>query len=225
GMSKAGIHRILTTLCARGFVVRAEGGIYSLGYKAWETGWAVPGVQLIPRAAPVMQRLADTIGDGALLGALDTNFDVVYLHAIDSRQAVRVYVEVGSRLPAHVTATGLACLAHLAPGLVEQALPSKLKAWTPETITSRSALLRELDRIRATGYARTLGTFRPDVGGVAAPIFSADGSVVAALCVSSPRYRIDAAWNRKVPKAVVQAAREISGLGYTTIRRPALEAA
>ena len=87
GMSKAGTHRILATLCARGFVARAEGGLYSLGYKAWETGWAVPGVQLVPRAAPVMQRVADAIGDGATLGALDTGFDVVYLHVIDSRQA------------------------------------------------------------------------------------------------------------------------------------------
>lgn len=216
GMSKAGTHRILTTLCARGFVVRAEGGIYSLGYKAWETGWAVPGVQLIPRAAPIMQRVADAIGDGAILGALDTGFDVVYLHVIDSRQAVRVYVEVGSRLPAHVTATGLACLANLPPDRVREILPPKLKAWTPETITRRDALLRELERIRGQGYARTLGTFRSDVGGIAAPIFAADGSVIAALCVSSPRYRIDAAWNRKVPKVVMEAAKEISGFPYST---------
>ncbi len=216
GMSKAGTHRILATLCARGFVARAEGGLYSLGYKAWETGWAVPGVQLVPRAAPVMQRVADAIGDGATLGALDTGFDVVYLHVIDSRQAVRVYVEIGSRLPAHVTATGLACLANLPPERVLAMLPPKLKAWTPETITSRAALMRELERIRARGFARTLGTFRPDVGGIAAPIFAADGNVIAALCVSSPRYRIDAAWNRKVPKAVMAAAREISGLPYST---------
>jgi len=61
-------------------------------------------------------------------------------------------------------------------------------------------LLRELARIRARGYAQTLGTFRSDVGGVAAPIFSADGKVIAALCVSSPRYRIDAAWKKRMSK-------------------------
>ena len=217
GMSKPGTHRILATLCSRGFVVRFEGGIYSLGYKLWESGWAVPGVRLVPRAVPVMQRLAETIGDGAILGALDNGFDVVYLHVIESRQAVRVYVEVGSRLPAHVTATGLACLAHLPRERVLQILPPKLKAWTPETITSRNTLMRELERIRARGYARTLGTFRIDVGGIAAPIFSANGSVVAALCVSSPRYRIDAAWNRTVPKVVMAAATEISGLPFAAV--------
>jgi IclR family KDG regulon transcriptional repressor len=225
GMSKAGTHRILATLCARGYVVRFDGGIYSLGYKVWETGWAVPGVQLVPRAAPIMQRVADAIGDGAILGALDTGFDVVYLHVIESRQAVRVYVEVGTRLPAHITATGLACLANLPASRVLEILPPKLKAWTPETITSRDALMRELERIRSRGYARTLGTFRTDVGGIAAPIFSADGSVIAALCVSSPRYRIDAAWNRKVPKAVMAAAKEISGLPYAASRPATLAAA
>lgn len=210
GMSKGGTYRILATLCARGYATRGEGGTYGLGYRLWETGWAVPGAQLVPRATPIMQRVADTIGDGAILGALDTNGDVVYLHVIESRQAVRVYVEVGSRLPAHVSATGLACLAHLPPERLRQVLPPKLKAWTSETITNRDALMRELERVRARGYARTLGTFRSDVGGVAAPIFAADGNVIAALCVSSPRYRIDAAWNRKVPKVVMQAAREIS---------------
>ncbi len=209
-MSKAGIHRILATLCARGFVVRGEGGTYRLGYKAWEIGWGVPGVELVPRAVPVMQRMADAVGDGAILGAIDNGFEVVYLHVIESRQTVRVYIDIGSRLPAHVTATGLACLAWLPPESLQAVLPQKLPAWGPETITDREELLRELARIRQRGYAQTLGTFRPDVGGVAAPIFRADGHVVAALCVSSPRYRIDAAWNKRVPTAVMAAAKEIS---------------
>ena len=210
GMSKAGTHRILTTLAARGFVVRAEGGIYSLGYKAWEIGWAVPGVQMVPRAVPVMQMLADEIGDGAILGALDSGFEVVYLHVIESRQPVRVYIDVGSRLPANVSSTGLALLAWLPPERLDAILPKKLPQWASETIIDRGALLRELEKIRARGYAQTLGTFNPDIGGVAAPIFAVDGSVIAALCVSSPRYRIDASWNKRVPRAVMAAARQVS---------------
>lgn len=210
GMSKAGTHRILATLCARGLVLHAEGGIYSLGFKAAEYGWGGPGVRLVPRAIPVMERLADAIGDGAILGALDRGFDIDYLHVIESRQTVRVYIDVGSRLPAHVTATGLACLAWLPPPRLEAILPPKLDAWTPETICDHRALLAELDKVRARGYARTLGTFRTDVGGVAAPILAANGDPIAALCVSSPRYRINAAWNKRVPAAVMAAAREIS---------------
>ena len=90
-------------------------------------------------------------------------------------------------------------------------LPATLSAWTPETITTRARLLKELVAIKRRGYAQTLGTFRQDVGGVAAPIFGADGNVVAALCVSSPRYRIDAAWNKRIPGAVMSAANEITG--------------
>jgi DNA-binding IclR family transcriptional regulator len=224
GMSKPGTHRILATLAARGYVIRGEGGVYRLGYRLWETGWAVPDVQLVPRAAPVMERLADEIGDGAILGAL-SGCDVVYLHVIESRQAVRVYVENGSRLPAHVTATGLACLAHLGADELESILPAKLAAYTPHTVTERPALLRELERIRERGYARTLGTFRPDVGGIAAPIVTPDGGGVAALCVSSPRYRIDAAWTRKVSRAVIAAAREIGASPARAARGRQLRAA
>ena len=146
GMSKGGTHRILTTLVARGFVVRAEGGVYSLGYKAWEIGWAVPGVQMVPRAVPVMQQLADEIGDGAILGTLDAGFEVVYLHVIESRQPVRVYIDVGSRLPANVTSTGLALLAWLPSERLDAILPKKLPQWASETITDRAALLRELEK-------------------------------------------------------------------------------
>src|SRR5689334_13878379 len=71
-MSKPGTYRILGTLAERGFVVREAGGVYSLGYRAFEIGWSVPGVAIVQRAAPVMQRLADRVGDGAILGALDT---------------------------------------------------------------------------------------------------------------------------------------------------------
>ena len=218
GLSKAGTHRILSTLTARGFVVRADGGIYSLGYRAWEIGWSVPGVEMIPRAVPVMQRMADVVGDGAILGALDSGFEVVYLHVIESHQAVRVYIDVGSRLPAHVTATGLACLAWLPEERLNAIVPPKLAAWTPQTITDRRALIKELAKIRARGYARTLGTFRVDIGGVAAPIFGTDGRPIAALCVSSPRYRIDATWNKRVPKAVMAAAKEISTGGQPARR-------
>jgi DNA-binding IclR family transcriptional regulator len=211
GMSKAGAHRILATLCAKGFVVHAQGGFYSLGYKAWEIGCNVSGVRLVASALPAMQRLADAVGDGAILGALDSGFDIVYLHVIESRQAVRVYIDVGSRLPAHVTATGLACLAWLPRERLDGILPPSLPAWTPETITDRDLLMHELARIRARGFAKTLGTFRSDVGGVAAPIRGADGAVIAALCVSSPRYRIDTQWNKVVPQAVMAAANAIGG--------------
>jgi DNA-binding IclR family transcriptional regulator len=217
-MSKPGTHRILNTLCLRGFVRRENGGVYRLGYKLCEIGWAVPDAQLASRAAPVMQWLADTEGDGAILGAIDRGFEVLYLSVIESRQTVRVYIDAGSRLPAHVTATGLACIAWLPPESLAMVIPETLPAWTEKTITEPDVLFRELERIRIRGFAQTLGTFRADVGGVAAPIFAADGSVIAALCVSSPLYRIDADWNKRIPQAVMTAARKISGAEQSTLR-------
>lgn len=215
GMSKPGTHRVLDTLCTRGFVVWAEGGFYSLGSKTWELGLAVPVMQFVPLAIPVMQRMADRMGDGAILGALDVGFEVVYLHVIESREPVRVYTDTGSRLPPHVTSTGLACLAWLPPERLREILPKVLLERTPETMTSRDELLRELGLIRERGYAATLGTYQTDIGGVAAPVFGPGGAVIAALCVSSPRYRIDAAWNKRMPKAVVTAANEITRLAQS----------
>jgi DNA-binding IclR family transcriptional regulator len=57
-----------------------------------------------------MDRLASASNDGVILGVL-SGFEVAYVHLVGSPQAVRVHAEVGQRIPAHCTSTGLALLA------------------------------------------------------------------------------------------------------------------
>lgn len=210
-MSKPGTHRVLATLRQRGYVEHEEGGIYRLGLKAWEVGCAVPALGLVQTATPVMERLTRTIEEGTILGALD-GFEVVYLHRVDGPGAIRVHAEIGARIAAHCTSTGLALLAHLPPERLEAILPEQLPAISEQTITSTETLKRELVRTRARGYGVNQGGWRADVGGVAAPIFGTDGVAFAALCVAAPRFRMNRAWFRRVPPAVVAAADQITAL-------------
>lgn len=208
-MSKPGIHRVLATLRRRGYVEHGEGGIYRLGLKAWEIGCAVPALGLVQIATPVMERLTRAVEEGAILGALD-GFEVVYLQRVDGPNPIRVHAEVGARISAHCTSTGLALLAHLPADQLDAILPTQLAAIGPHTITSHDALRRELTRTRARGYALNQGGWRVEVGGVAAPIFGVDGIAFAALCVAVPRFRMTRNWLRRVPPMVVQAAQQIT---------------
>lgn len=208
GMSKAGVFEQLSTLTRRGYVERSASNACSIGMKLWELGCKATGLALARVAAPHMAALSREINEGVILGALD-GVDVVYLHLVESPQAVRVHAEVGDRIPAHCTSTGLALLASLPAAEVERRLPAELAGLTGETLRMREKLLAELTRTRARGFAVNRGGWRSDVGGIAVTIRDRAGETQAALCVAVPRYRLTRKWVAGASRALMAAAEKI----------------
>lgn len=209
GSSKSGVHSLLAALVRAGYADHAPGGAYRLGLKAWEIGRSVPAARLLEVAEPLMGELVACVKEGAVLGVLD-GFDVVYVHRVESDQAVRIHAAVGDRIPAHCTSTGLALLAGLDDAQVDHLLPPALPAVTANTLVDRRSLLAELARIRRRGYAINRGGWRIDVGGIAAPIPIGLPrlSITAGLCIALPLYRMTRPWiARTAPILVKYAAR------------------
>jgi DNA-binding IclR family transcriptional regulator len=217
-MSKPGAHRLLATLVAHGYAEHYQGGLYRLGLRAWELGRAVPELGIVAIAAPVMQDLTRQSNESSILGVL-SGCDTVYLHRVDAGQAVRVHTDVGSRLPAHCTSTGMALLATLPEPELAAVLPVTLDAISPDTITTPDALRAELAQTRARGYAINLGGWRTDVAGVAAAILDSAGRAAGALCIAVPRYRVTQAklhaLGRQVRAAACSVATTLAGDGGT----------
>ena len=207
--SKSGTHGLLAALVRCGYANRGAGGIYSIGLKAWEIGRLVPTDRLVQVAAPVMDRLAAAVNDGVILGVL-SGFDVAYVHLVGSPQTVRVHAEVGQRIPAHCTSTGLALLASQGADYLDHVLPTQLPAVAPETITSPEQLRREIARVRARGYSVNLGGWSEEVGGIAVAIAAHPLYGPAGLCIAVPRYRMTARWIKKSVAALTAAADEIA---------------
>ncbi len=85
-------------------------------------------------------------------------------------------------------------------------------AWAGRTIPRRgtalgAALRGELD---ATGYVARAGAVEPEVTSIAAPVFGADGEIVAALSVLAPTYRATARRIASCGRAVAHHAGELS---------------
>src|ERR1017187_244112 len=139
GLSKAGVHRTLSTLTTRGYADRLSRGRYRLGIKAWPLGCAVPEIEIVKGAAPAMERLSQKTGDIVFLVAL-SGFSTVNLHSVTANQPVRVHVELGSSIPANCTAGGLAMLAALDEDELEHLLPKKLTTLTRTSIADRANL-------------------------------------------------------------------------------------
>lgn len=97
-------------------------------------------------------------------------------------------LRIGEMLPLHATAAGKALLS-FAPGLPRRSYRS-IDRFTRRTIGTASRLEGELARVRESGLAVDRGEYRPDTGGVAAPLRGPGGLGVAALELVGPLDRV-----------------------------------
>jgi IclR family pca regulon transcriptional regulator len=122
---------------------------------------------------------------------------------------------LAARLPAHSTSTGKVLLAYAGPQYVLDYLDEMLPRYTSQTITTREALLTELEQVRQQGYARSWGEHEAYVRALGAPIRDRTGTVVAAMSISGLATRIDEKTAEEMVQALKRACAGISaGLGY-----------
>jgi DNA-binding IclR family transcriptional regulator len=212
GVASSTAHRLLAMLQYRGFVRQ------DLRTKAYDPGPALTGVafavlrRLDPHklARPVLRDLSEKLGETTHLGVLE-GATVQFLDAIESSRAVRVASRVGRSLPAHCTSTGKALLAELSLDELESLYPHEaLSQVTPQSISRRSELERQLDRVRRLGYATNREESEEGVASVAVAIPSGSPGLRLALNVSAPLSRLPAGKIKEFSAALKEAA---AGLG------------
>jgi DNA-binding IclR family transcriptional regulator len=206
GLPRSTIHRLLIALQVEGFVAQATpGGQMKLGPELLRLAASgQPDLQQLVR--PEMQRLFDELNETIDLAVLDGDH-LRFVDQIPAPHRLRAVSAVGATFPLHCTANGKAVLALLDDEEVVRLLPAKLPRHTPQTITSRRALLAELDAIRADGVAfdREEHTVGISAAGFA---FVDPMGRYAAVTVPMPTPRMEG--REKLLRArIAQAAREL----------------
>jgi DNA-binding IclR family transcriptional regulator len=143
-------------------------------------------------------------------GVLPSHHALVIVERLDSVEAVRTWVSLGTRVPLHASGSGRAVLAALPAAEVDRLLAGPLERYSERTLCDRDALEADLRAVRARGYATVDGGWRQGVGAVAAVLRGARGEPVGALAISMPGQRYDAERSRKLGPLVARAAAEIS---------------
>lgn len=216
-LHKSTVHRLMMVLEQHRLVDKnPDTGRYRLGLKLFEFGSkALGAVDLRRHAKPYMDRLQRDLGETVFFCMLDEG-EVFYLEKIESQQSVRTACTVGSRAPAYCTAVGKAMLAELPEGEVGEIVRRwGLKRYTPNTVTTVSALKSELRATRARGYAIDNEEKEPGLRCVSAAVRGDSGKMLAALSVSGPAFRVTKERVPELGRAVMQAAAELSyELGY-----------
>jgi len=184
GLARAVVRRNLLTLQHLGYVA-ARGRLFVLTPKVLELGYAyLSSLGLGSLAQQPMQQLAEQVHESCSLSVLDGG-DIVYVQRIPVRKVMSMALGVGARLPAFAASMGRVMLADLsAMALAAWLREHKLRAFTPATLHTVTALKTELNRVRTQGYALVAQELELGLCSIAVPIRAGDGRVVAGLNVS-----------------------------------------
>jgi DNA-binding IclR family transcriptional regulator len=157
-----------------------------------------------------LEHVAALTGETTSLQILDGT-QARFVDSVESVNAVRVGSRVGVSLPAHIASGGKAMLACMSDRALLTLYPAEDlgPALTSATITSRTALLEELDTIREQGYAVNHGESASGLIAVGVAIRGSDQVPVAALTTAAPATRTAPANVREIASVLQEAAREI----------------
>lgn len=229
GLPKGTLARLLNTLVLYRLVRHEESdNTYRLGHRVFELAHRVwDSFDLRGAAAPMLDRLAESMRETVALCALDGN-QVLYIDQRARGGAFGFRIEVGRRAPLHCTAGGKALLAFATPQAQRAMLGSApLQRFTERTLVDGDALDADLALTRARGYALSISEHVAGVSAAAAPIFDHTGRAVAAIGMFGPSERITLDQLHVAGRDLMEQARTISGnagaaaMNIDSYRRPA----
>lgn len=188
-LSPATALRLVRTLDAIGMVDRRPDGRIVVG-SAVDTIAGDGAVTLdADRFRPLLGRIVEAFGEAAT-AAIDDGPETLFLAHVAPRAAVQVADVAGDRWPAHTTASGIVLMCAWAESRLEDYLVGDLSWDAPGTITDPVALRRRIERARADGFAWSVDELVADAAGLAVPVTDEAGSVVAAVGLYAPTYRL-----------------------------------
>jgi len=210
---KSSLLGILRSMVTAGYMEHGH-GLYRLGPKSFRLAADILSTRSFPKLIrPFMQQLMERSRESVYLAVIDKAARcVTYVEGIESTQPIRYMAPLGSPRPLYCSAAGRLLLAYADEDWRNDYLRTvQLKAMTERTLTHRAGLRKELEKIRKTGLAISIGEAVPGAAGLAAPVFDTDGKPAAALLIGAPVDRFE----RELPalrKLMKEIAMQASGI-------------
>jgi IclR family transcriptional regulator, pca regulon regulatory protein len=190
-MTRSTTHRYASTLVALGYLEQDFSRQYRLAPRVADVGLAMLGsMALRQQAEEHLKALRERTGRTVSMVILD-GVHIRYVERLRGwrrgQNEVGKDLGLGSRLPAHCTATGKLLLAYL-PEAEREALIAKmaLTKFGPNCITEPRVLVAQCKRARASGLAVADEELTPGLRSIAAAILDTRETAVAAVGISVP---------------------------------------
>jgi IclR family transcriptional regulator, acetate operon repressor len=203
GRPAPSVHRLVRTLVPLGYVRQDANRRYALAPGLIRLGDSAAR-QFGSSANPVLTGLVDAIGESANMAILDGTH-ALYVAQVAGRHSMRMFTEVGRRVPLHSTGVGKALLAQLPDSEATALLTSTgMGIITDHTVTELDDLRQELEAGRALGYFVDSGEQEIGVSCVAVAVPGAP--TLTAISVSGPTPRMTPDVTRRAAAALRAAA-------------------
>lgn len=193
GVSKSSTHRLLQTLVQEGFITQdGDSSRYRLSLKLLSlSSNFIAGLGLDQLVRPLLEELSQATKQTIHLSLWDSSV-AVYAQKIDPPSSIRMYAQVGKRVPMYCTGLGKAILAFLPEERAKEVVAvEELKRHTPNTITKSTALLEHLSLIRSCGYALDEEEHEEGIRCLAAPLLDQQNHVLGSVSITTLAFRVD----------------------------------
>ncbi|HBC97973.1 MAG TPA: IclR family transcriptional regulator [Clostridium sp.] len=210
-LSPSTAHRLIGTLQKRGYLQRNPiNKKYHLGTSIVQLGNISINIlkkEFTQVAFPYMVKLRDEFNESVTMYVRNNNKRVC-VQRVESRQSLRLVMNIGSILPLEKGAPGKVLLA----ALPDEKINVLLEDYS-------ETLKRSLQEVRKNKYAISRGEREKGLGAIAVPVFFVNGEVIAALSMTGPINRLLNKDLKLKVKAVIKCAAEIStALGYVKVK-------
>ena len=216
GLPKATLHRLLNDLADERLVRFDErASSWAPGYRILEMAnriWTRSDIRVLSRDQLIA--LNALSGETVQVSVLTDTHAVVIDH-VESSRSVRHSTGIGSRAPLYCTGAGKVLLAWCGERQRRDILTrTSFARRTPNTITARGKLERELAAISKRGYAiddeeNFVGTCC-----IAAPVVDVSGRAIAGISITAPTFRTTReeldAWRGPLVAAAAEVSRRLA---------------
>jgi IclR family KDG regulon transcriptional repressor len=209
GLNPSTAFRLLATLEAHGLIERVPGGRgYRRGIATLLLGAGGIEEAIRRHARPLLEALRDATGESAVVSAAGAA-SFAPLDQADGVHSLSVRW-IGRRFPLACTSPGKLVLAAMGEDELDAFLAHPIEPCTPLTLTDPAAVRAELDEVRRTGIANSIGDHELGVTGISAAARDAAGRPVAIVSVTGPEVRLGAQRLAEIAPAVRSAADQLA---------------
>jgi DNA-binding IclR family transcriptional regulator len=177
------IYRVLTSLEARGYIVREVSGSYRVSLKLYNLSRSIYPIEQIRRIAmPFMDEFSFKFGVSCYLCMLYQSQTMVIIHARGSLP-VSLNLAEGALLSTVNTASGNVLLANSHPS-VQNMLYARSSDYRSMNEREQATLREKVNQISTEGYTKKIGAFGEGVYSFATLIGNSENAIIASLGMS-----------------------------------------
>jgi len=189
GIHRVTAHRLLGTLSNANLLHKdINRGVYTIGPELYVLGSIyIENNDIYRSASPVVKKINEVTGEVVAVNVLDGRGDIMLLMREERQIGFRWGSHVSSLYPAYSTAGGKALLSELNEEEIDSLYPEeRLNQLTANTISTKTQLKRELEKISKTGLAFTNEEYLDGIESVGSVIHDATGKAAASLVIAIP---------------------------------------